>query len=383
MPQASAVDPARFRVPWEQRLFGAVMEKCGRLCRAIGHLESAVMRERIERVPLDRPVFIAGVARSGSTILLEILAQCPGTATHRYRDFPFLHFPVAWNAYLDLVPRRAVKPVERAHLDGILVTPESPEAMEEILWMDFVPGLHDPTHSNVLDATTSLPAFERFLRDHIRKILLLRDGSRYVAKGNYNLTRLGYLLKIFPDARFIVPIRHPVSHAASLLKQHRLFSSVEAVVPEVARHMRRLGHFEFGSNRTPINAGDDETTRSITELWQRGDEARGLARYWASLYGHAHATIVGNPGLRDATLVVRFEDLCLHPTATIRRILDHCGLPEPHGGLARIAARITKPDYYRHDFTPEQLAVIAEETQDVRCAFGYDDNDPLASPARA
>jgi hypothetical protein len=357
------------------------MERCGRLCRAIGNLESAVARDRLDRLPLDRPVFIAGIARSGSTILLETLARCPGVATHRYRDFPFLHFPIAWNAYLDLVPRRATPPVERAHLDGILVTPESPEAMEEILWMNFFPHLHDPERSNVLDESASHPAFERFLRDHIRKILLIRGGSRYVAKGNYNLTRLAYLHKIFPDVRFIVPVRHPISHAASLLKQHRLFTAVEGAVPEVSRHMRRVGHFEFGGNRTPVNAGDTALTRSIIGLWTQGEEARGLGRYWAALYGFADRLLAASQTLRRSTLVVRFEDLCLQPAATIQQMLEHCGLPEPSGGLAEAAARIAKPSYYRHDFTPEQVLAILEETAAVRRAYGYDDADPLEPSA--
>jgi hypothetical protein len=84
---------------------------------------------------------------------------------------------------------QAIQPAERSHGDGIAVTSESPEAFEEPLWMAFFEGQHDPSASAVLDRRARCPAFERFYRDHIRKLLAVRGGRRYVAKGNYNLTR--------------------------------------------------------------------------------------------------------------------------------------------------------------------------------------------------
>ena len=61
--------------------------------------------------------------------------------------------------------------------------------------------------------------------NHIKKIIALRSGSagkslRYISKNNLNIARLGYLLRLFPDARIVIPFRDPIQHAASLLKQH-------------------------------------------------------------------------------------------------------------------------------------------------------------------
>jgi len=130
-----------------------------------------------------------------------------------------------WNWLLCFIYKRDVKPVERAHKVRILIGPEGPEAMEEILWMTFFPSAYDPSTSNVLDDTSANLEFETFYRDRIRKLLLVRGGSRYFAKANYDITRLAYLVKVFPDARFIVPIREPMTHIASLRKQHNLFLS--------------------------------------------------------------------------------------------------------------------------------------------------------------
>ncbi|WP_256206685.1 sulfotransferase [Pseudomonas sp. BAY1663] len=69
--------------------------------------------------------------------------------------------------------------------------------------------------------------------------------------------RLGYLQRLYPDARFVLAIRDPVWHIASLIKQQRLFVAGERAEPRALEHMRRVGHYEFGLDRRPINVGDD------------------------------------------------------------------------------------------------------------------------------
>ena len=118
-----------------------------------------------------------------------------------------MFIPYWWNRFVDKAQNRTLEATERPHGDRIQITPESPEAMEEPLWMAFFPSAHDPAVSHSLGDRHDNPEFERFYRDHIRKLLLVRGGTRYASKGNYNVTRLEYLLRIFPDARFVIPIR--------------------------------------------------------------------------------------------------------------------------------------------------------------------------------
>ena len=79
------------------------------------------------------------------------------------------------------------------------------------------------------------------------------------------LTRFAYLLRMFPDARFVVPVRDPRWHIASLMKQHRLFLDGQRDNPAAQRHLRRVGHFEFGTERRPIGIGDGTTTATVLE----------------------------------------------------------------------------------------------------------------------
>ena len=356
--------------PWMDRLGGFIERNPARWIK-LGGLETHLVASALADLRVERPIYVTGLARSGTTILLETLARHPEVATHRYRDFPMLFTPYAWNRWLELVPRQQEAPAERSHGDGIAVTSESPEAFEEPLWMAFFPELHDATQSAVLDGATHHPLFERFYRDHIRKLLAVRGRRRYVAKGNYNVTRIGYLAKLFPDARFVIPVRDPVWHIASLMKQHRLFLDGQRDNPAARRHLRRVGHFEFGEDRRPIRIGDGATTAEIVALWQAGEEVRGWARYWAQVHHHIADLMERERDLRPAIRMVRYEDLCASPMATLRAVLDHCALPAREPFLSDAAGRLHQPTYYRPRFRAEDLAIIAEETAEAAGRFGY------------
>jgi hypothetical protein len=316
-------------------------------------------------------VVITGLARSGTTLLLEYLAAHERVATHRYRDYPLIYTPWWWNWFLDRASRRPAQPVERAHRDGIRITPESPEAVEEMIWMAFFDHLHVSSQSDVLDTATDCPAFERFLRDHIRKLLFLRGGGRYVSKNNYSLTRLGFLVKLFPDARFVVPVREPAAHIASLIKQHELFCRAERRHPRARAYLRRLGHYEFGLDRRPVNAGDRAAVETVLQLWERGDEARGWARYWASVHDHAARCLDTGEAVARATMIVRFEDLCERPAETLRAVSVHCGLAIDNAAFETFAAAVRYPSYYRPDFSHRELDTIRVETAEAAARFGY------------
>ena len=352
--------------PWMDRLGGYIERNPSRWIK-LGSLETRLVESALADIRVDRPVYVTGLARSGTTILLETLAHHPDVATHRYRDFPMLFTPYAWNRWLELVPRKGEAPAERSHGDGIAVTSESPEAFEEPLWMAFFPGLHDPAHSAVVDAGERHPLFERFYRDHIRKLLAVRGRRRYVAKGNYNVTRIGYLARLFPDARFVIPVRDPVWHIASLMKQHRLFLDGQRDNPAARRHLRRVGHFEFGADRRPICLGDRAATAEIVALWNAGEELRGWARYWAQM--HHYIADVAERG--DAIRIVRYEALCASPHDMLRHVLEHCALPLREAFLSDAAGRLHQPTYYRPRFGAADLAIIAEETADAAARFGY------------
>ena len=134
--------------------------------------------------------------------------------------------------------------------------------------------------------------------------------------------------------------------------------------------MRRIGHFEFGLDRRPINVGDDAMS-GILQAFHDGEEVRGQALYWASLHNWLADRLEANPALRAAVRVVRFEDLCGRPRDTLAALFDHCDLPDSGALIDEAAARMRMPTYYRPEFTEDERATIAEIAGPAARRFAY------------
>jgi hypothetical protein len=326
----------------------------------LGRLESSLLEERLNAVPVRAPVYVCGLARSGSTLLHHIVASPPGVATHRVKDYPMVYTPYWWRQAT--ARRRPTAPRERLHRDRVLTTSESPDALEEMLWMAFFPRCHDPSVDNRLAAGGRHPAFEAYYRAHLGKLLLAEGATRYAAKANYHVARLAYLVRLFPGARIVLPVREPAGHIASLVRQHRWFCQGQRRHPRSLAWMRRSGHFEFGRDRRPMNLGDGERVRAIQRAWATGEEVRGWAWYWDMVYAHLRRLLDTDAQVRAATLVVRFEELCAAPAETVRAVLDHCALPDGERVVAQFTPLIRPPNYYQCPLSAAELALIREET---------------------
>ena len=89
------------------------------------------------------------------------------------------------------------------------------------------------------------------------------------------------------------------------------------------------------------------------------------------LYGFVLDQRERDPALKAAVQLVRYEDLCDRPEATLTRAFAHAALPLEPAELPAMAARLSRPTYYDPGFTPAEDAVIAEETRAVRERLDY------------
>jgi hypothetical protein len=185
------------------------------------------------------------------------------------------------------------------------------------------------------------------------------------------VARLSYLVRVLPDVKFVIPVREPASHIASLMRQHQQFSQAQKRNRRALVFMQRSGHFEFGLDRRPLNLGNTAQVQQILLAWRRGDEIRGWAKYWDLVYGHVAGVLASDPLARTAALVVRFETLCRSPRDTVQHLLAHCRLSNADPILDRYVGSIKYPDYYRQHFSADELSVIHEETESTAKQFGY------------
>jgi hypothetical protein len=342
---------------------------------ALGNLESSLLRRRLRRTTVDRPVYICGLPRAGTTISLQMLSEHPDVTTHKYADFLMPYAPYAWNWIFPKVPVNAMRqPVPRIHRDRIVVTRDSAEMGEEILWERYFPYIHDESRCSVLDGRTSNASFEGFYRDHIAKLLLARKRTRYVSKAIMCVIRMQYLRRIFPDARFLLYVRNPIDHVASLLKQDRIWSELDRTDPRQIEIIELTGHHEFGDRQIMANVGNASVLQEIHELRANGRTVRARAMYWAYIYDFVTGQLASDAALARSVCIVRYEDLCTNSLEAIDRVITHAELdPKPFEAVrTAYSEKLSFPEYYRPDFGDRELADIVDVTQSVAARFGYD-----------
>ena len=329
--------------------------------------------KRISNFRIDKPIYITGFARAGTTITLEMLSQHPDIATHRYLHMVLPYTPHWFQNLANHVPLM-IKPVERLHKDELLVTRDSPEAVEEIFWQRFFVDTVDELKSSILDRNTTHNIFERFYKTHLLKLMVNQNATRYAAKNNYNVARLEYLQKLFPDVKFLILIRNPFNHIASLAKQDMVLRELESKDPRLLDWTKIIGHREFGSAKFCINLDNTKTIQTIRELWKKKETyAKGWALYWNVVYSYIHQKLESNPTLKNASLIIRYEDLCESPGKTIDNILDHIHVDKDKFKTIRTlyCNRLHKPTYYKTKYSESEQEDIIQMTGGIASKYGY------------
>jgi len=185
----------------------------------------------------ERHVFIAGLARSGTTVLLNSLYESNIFASLTYKDMPFILGPNLWSKISSNKVNIDFK--ERYHGDGIKFSIESPEAFEEVFWKTF-----DENESGTVDK------FRIFINNVLKKY----KKNRYLSKNNQNIRRLALISDNYNHSKVLIPFRFPIQHCFSLLTQHKRFIKFSKKDRFISKYMKLIGHTEFGPNYFPINS---------------------------------------------------------------------------------------------------------------------------------
>lgn len=287
------------------------------------------------------PVFIAGLARAGTTALLRRLHATGQFRSLTYRQMPFVLAPTLWSRIARRSPRVLAK-AERAHGDGILVDADSPEGLEEVFWRVLAGPAYlraDALLPHAPDADTRA-AFRCYVAALLHMPPQPATGLRYLSKNNNNSLRLATLRQVFPEAVLLVPVRAPLEQAASLWRQHRRFTEPGAMAPFVSDYMRWLAHHEFGPDHRPFRLPLPSAVPAGADPSQR-DYWLGL---WVDLYGWLAETAPAG------TRFVCYEDLCTDPP-TWQRLAERVGVA-PQAGAEQADFRLPR--------TASRFAAVAD-----------------------
>jgi hypothetical protein len=275
--------------------------------------ENDIYKQDIQNTNSSREVFIAGLPRSGTTLLLEMLYKTGEFSTFTYRHMPFILSPLLWRRISKSFRITETKK-ERAHGDGMEVSFESPEAFEEIIW-------HFYMKKKIVSGDFLVPLtnidysleFEKEFKNTIKRLLVsdCENGThRYLSKNNANISRIELIYQLFPSSKMIIPFRQPVAHVTSLVNQHKKFLDLHRQNKFSRRYMKWICHYDFGENFKPINFNDwldEEDNIDFQDLnfW---------LRYWTAAYSLVIENITKN------VLLIDFDKLLSDGTGNLKII---------------------------------------------------------------
>jgi hypothetical protein len=301
------------------------------------------------RISIDRPIFILGAFRSGTTILERILADHPQVGHFWFLTNVYCHSPVTGYALARLLQALGVidrEGVPIAHNPRISTGLLSPFECEWIWSYSSKSQWDDRCADLSLSAGHSAPAFERYLISLIRRHLLAQRAARFVHKNPINCLRVGYLHKLFPDARFVFIVRHPL---ATIISHHRMAERVEYIV-----HSSGMRQLAAENLRMPTLAARIKTPNYAQTLdLDREHPILGIANQWKDLNA---AVLKSLPALEGQILLLRYEELVSQPDEVLVQLWKFVELADDH-------AEVISRDYAPKLTPPSSPELTAEENR--------------------
>ena len=297
-------------------------------------------------IPIEAPIVIAGLQRTGTTMLHRLLSEDPG-----------IRALASWEA-LEPVPKAKPRPRQKedprvgfarmaekglAYMAPAFFAIHPVEATapeEEVLLLDYSflsttpeSTLHVPTFARWLEDQDQTPAYA-YMKKLMQLLLWQRPAERWVLKTPHHLEWLDTLFAVFPDAKVVQTHRDPAKTLASfssMITHGRGVFSDEVDPREVAAHWLR------------------KTSRMVTRAMESRDR-------------------VGEASFID----VSYYDLLADPMAEMERIYAFAGRELTAAARARMEASREVNVQNRfgvHSYRLEDFGLSAESVEPYYAAY--------------
>jgi hypothetical protein len=322
------------------KLFHRIALQSKFIAEASFDLENMLVKKKDE-VLADNPIFISGLARSGTTILLQYLYETGLFSSLTYLDMPFVLMPNTWKRISYKKPSSEYS--ERAHGDGIMIGFDSPEAFEEVFWRIFCGESY--IESDRLKVHEPDEVILGKFKDYVGNILVNSSGRRYLSKNNNNVLRFAGLSHAFPNSHIIIPFRDPLQQAISLLDQHLHFSKIQEDDKFSLDYMNWLGHFEFGLNQKPFFLNDEKTFEKMAH-YDKTDINFWLVN-WKNYYQYVNDQPIHN------SLFFCYERFCMAPSLVLDRLFEVLNIVKIYSKPKPFTPVIATVDHFDLDLLAE------------------------------
>jgi len=298
-----------------------------------------ILRERIER-----PIFIAGLPRSGTTFLHQLLAADEDNLVPRVWQLIHPYAPSGSSR-----DRRRQRVARQLRMFRILspefsqmhpISADSPQECSEITAHIFASPRLDSTYTvpryrRWLDSNGQLDAF-RFHKRFLQHLQHQAGGSgRWVLKCPDHVFALAEIRAVYPDARFVFVHRDPLQ-----------------VIASVARLTEIL--------RRPFTREIDRAAlgRQEVERWSKGAELMIQA--------------AGQQPFAEPICHIQYRDLTADPAGTVEKLYNHFGLafrPTLASRLEQIVRTSPNGGYGVNRYQFDTYEIDPDHTR--KCFTGY------------
>lgn len=307
---------------------------------------------------LEAPLFLVGMPRSGTTVLFESVAAHPDVGWFDYHLERFPRHPAVtrlarlcdWGfAFRKSVNRSSERtPFLEKLRDG---PSEAYSVWEDCCGEKF-------RYEYLLDTRPS-DAEREAVRDRVARVLRHEGKRRFVAKLT-GPARMGYLLDIFPDARFVHVVRDGRAVVHSLLR---------------VGFWKDTWRMREPAWRGGLDAADREA------LARAGGSPLALAavQWRAVILRTREEAARHRPG---RYVEVRYEDYLHEPADTLARVFEVAGLPSSERVERFVATRLRpqpRPERFPEAFSSEDLALLEEIMGPLLDGLGYPRRSATAS----
>jgi hypothetical protein len=292
----------------------------------------------------EAPIFILGHWRCGTTFLFDLLSR---DERFGYPNTYECFFPGHFLVSRDFVTRRVVLQGRR-QVDQVPVGWDEPHEDEFALCALGVPSPYlttvfpnrPPQHSAYLDLYGLRPP-ERHAweRTYVRflQALTFKKRKRLLLKSPPHTARLRWLVRLFPEARFIHIVRDPF-----------------AVIPSTLRLWRTVFD-SLGLQGPTYGELEDYVFDNFRRLYQRLDQ---------------HRPLIAPSQFHE----LRYEELVADPLAKVGAIYEQLGLGDferRRPVLEKYLATLRDYQPNRHAVSPELGARIERQCSAVLGRYGY------------
>jgi len=309
----------------------------------------------VSAIAIDRPIFLVGLPRSGTTLLYNLLCAHSDAA---YVTNGMNSFPTAMRAFEKI---RALFHFnvrgERFFGDSIdsdFTSPSEPI----MLWGKWFDRPLDLLHWPEIRARDLAPGKIREIQDDIRKVLSCfgadaNRSRRFVCKYVMFPTELRLLQDLFPDARFIHIVRDGRTTANSLLKLRRLCNEQARKIDHpTVRDLVPYPRVEKLPEYVARYGADD--LRTTAHVWE---DAIALVEKARPDLGHFAE--------------IRYEDLLADPERRLRELFEFMGMSWPGDGYRPFREEFARIGKLRHVNRYSGFDVVEREVGSTLSKYGY------------